>query len=176
MSTNSANVIRQSLPNVKSSRADNVPHLWGAVDTTGVAGVPIATLELTWHDQGLGHREGALYARKDGGAWVTISTDTAEHEPTRESFAIPAEVLGGKLELAFSVGAQGGHKLFITNAEVEITTTTVSNLVGRWCVGMLCANAGGPPGWPLGPGWSTRVFPHFEPESSGITFWVSLSL
>ena len=128
MSTNSANVIRQSLPNVKSSRADNVPHLWGAVDTTGVAGVPIATLELTWHDQGLGHREGALYARKDGGAWVTISTDTAEHEPTRESFAIPAAVVGDyKLELGFSIGSgatswgTGGHKLSITHAEVTIT-------------------------------------------------------
>ena len=137
MSTNSANVIRQILPNLKSSRADNVPHLLGAVDTTSVAGVPIAycvlTLELTWHDQGSGNRKGLIYARKvsannDRGAWVKISTDFAEHEPTRESFAIPAAVVGDyKLELGFSIGSgatswgTGGHKLSITHAEVTIT-------------------------------------------------------
>jgi len=117
-----AKVIRQSLPNVKDiTRADDVPHLWAAVDTAGVAGVPIAFIELTWVDQGQGFRKGHLYARKDGGAWVGISTDAAEHELTRESFEIPARVLGGKLELGYSVGHGGGHKLIITDAEVELT-------------------------------------------------------
>ena len=43
---------------------------------------------------------------------MRVSTDAAEHEATRESFEIPAELLGGKLELGFSVGS-GGHKLII---------------------------------------------------------------
>lgn len=119
-----AKVIRQSLINVKSiTRADDVPHLWGAVDTAGIAGVPIAFLELTWVDQGWGNRKGHIHGRKDGGAWVGISTDAAEHELTRESFEIPAALLGGKLELGYSVGSGGEHKLFITDAEVEIKSS-----------------------------------------------------
>jgi len=113
--------ITVKLPNIRSTRADDLPHLWGAVDTTGVAGVPIAVLELTWIDQTWGYRKGNLHARKDGGAWVQISTDAAEHELTRESFEIPAALLGGKLELGYSVGSGGGHLLIIKDAEVEIT-------------------------------------------------------
>ena len=62
----------------------------------GLLGIT-ASLELTWHDQGEGNREGHIHARKDGGAWEKISTDAAEHESTRESFEIPAKFLGGKL-------------------------------------------------------------------------------
>ena len=114
----------QKLINVKSiTRADDVPHLWGAVDTAGIAGVPIAFLELTWVDQGWGNRKGHIHGRKDGGAWVGISTDAAEHELTRESFEIPAALLGGKIELGYSVGSGGEHKLFITDAEVEIKSS-----------------------------------------------------
>lgn len=60
-----------------------------------------ATLELTWSDQWRGTK-GHLHARKNGGAWEQISTDAVEHEATRESFEIPAWLLGGKLELGFS--------------------------------------------------------------------------
>ena len=81
-----------------------------------------ASLEMTWLDQGFGYRKGHIYARKDGGAWDGISTDAAEHEETRESFEIPAKLLGGKLELGYSVGSDGGHKLIIKAAAVEITT------------------------------------------------------
>ena len=87
---------------------------------TGLRGVS-AFLELTWSDQGWGTRKGHLYARKDGGAWVTVSPDAAEHEVTRESFEIPAELLGGKLELGFSVGSDGAHKLTIKDAALVVT-------------------------------------------------------
>lgn len=79
-----------------------------------------ASLELTWHDQGWGYRKGHIHARKDGGAWEGISTDAAEHEATRESFEIPAKFLGGKLELGYSVGSDGGHTLIVKEASVTI--------------------------------------------------------
>ena len=79
-----------------------------------------ASLEMTWLDQGFGYRKGHIFARKDGGAWDGISTDAAEHEETRESFEIPAKLLGGKLELGYSVGSDGGHKLIVKAASVTI--------------------------------------------------------
>lgn len=79
-----------------------------------------ASLELTWVDQGWGYQKSNVQARKDGGAWESVST-LAKHERTRESFEIPAKLLGGKLELGLYVGTGGGHELTITNAAVEIT-------------------------------------------------------
>lgn len=97
-------------------------------DTRELLGVS-ASLELTWVDQGWGHRKGHLYARKGGGAWVGVSTHPAEHERTRESFEIPAKLLGGKLELGVNVGNDGGHELTITHAAVEITEKRVTRSV-----------------------------------------------
>ena len=110
----------ESLPNVKNSTSDSFVKLWHAIDTASTTVSATATLELTWIDQGFGRRAGHIYARKDGSDWVNVSTDAAKHTWTRASFDVPAEMLGGKLELGYIVGGGGGHKLTITDAAVKI--------------------------------------------------------
>ena len=106
------------LPSVDSSKASDAPQLWHAIET---AKATAATLECTWSDQGYGNQKGMVYARKAGGGqWVALSKSDAPHEPSRLSVAIPTEVLGGKLELAYRVGGGGGHSLSIESAAIEV--------------------------------------------------------
>jgi len=78
-------------------------------------------IEFMWKDQGWGNQKGHIWARVTGEiehASVRISPHAAPHEWTQESLSLPAHWFdfsagSARLELAYEVGAGGGHSLYL---------------------------------------------------------------
>ncbi|KAL1520584.1 hypothetical protein AB1Y20_022160 [Prymnesium parvum] len=115
--------VTHRLPHVSSSHNDHEQHRWAVIDlpegwaSTYARGV----IEFMWKDQGWGNQKGHIWARVTGEiehASVRISPHAAPHEWTQESLSLPAHWFdfsagSARLELAYEVGAGGGHSLYL---------------------------------------------------------------
>ena len=106
-----------ALPDVHSSHVGDDVQVWwsGPVSERG------ATLECEWVDQGFGGQKGRLFARAagDGGEWTCLTPEVAAHTPAPLEAALPAEILGGAVELGYVVGGGGGHELHVSDARLR---------------------------------------------------------
>jgi len=106
-----------ALADVNSSVRSDAPQLWRSIPGAFSTG----TLVGQWKDQGWGNRKGHIYARKDGGNWVRLTSTAAPHAFQQFSIRLPTSVLGGsKIDLAYSVGGGGGHRLYIRSAKAAL--------------------------------------------------------
>merc|ERR1712193_461329 len=104
------------VPDVNSRVRNDVPQLWRSFPAKAFGR---GKLVGQWKDQGWGNQKGHIYARKDGGKWIRLTSKPAPHRQQQFSIPLPPSVFGGsKIGLAYSVGGGGGHSLHIRGAKV----------------------------------------------------------
>ena len=110
---------RVPLPEIDSAEDSDSPREWYSADARDATS---ATLELTWRDQGWGNRKGTLHARKAGEEdWVEITSEPAPHESARLVVCLPTRLLGGgEVQLGYTIGGGGGHRLIVTDASLLV--------------------------------------------------------
>ena len=72
---------------------------------------------------GWGNQKGHIYARQkkaDETCWARVTRESAPHSSEVRQVILPQDILGGHIQFGYYVGGGGGHKLYITSAELEV--------------------------------------------------------
>lgn len=109
------------LPYVDDSTRSDSLILWNIFDDIQ-GSIRSFELMLTWKDQGYGNLKGRIFYQINDLDPVFI--DLASHNWETETFSIqdimaPA---GSALRLFYTVGGGGGHRIFISDASISITS------------------------------------------------------
>lgn len=109
------------LPNVDNSTRSDALILWDIFDDIQ-GSIQSFDLMLTWKDQGFGNLKGRIFYQINDLDPVYI--DIASHGWVTETFAIRDIMapVGSALRLYYTVGGGGGHRIFISDATISITS------------------------------------------------------
>lgn len=109
------------LPYVDDSTRSDALILWDIFDD--IQGSILSfELTMTWNDQGWGNQKGRVFYQINDLDPVFI--ELASHRSLTQTFSIQ-DILapaGSALRLFYTVGGGGGHRIFISNASISITS------------------------------------------------------
>jgi hypothetical protein len=113
------------LPNVNNATNSDALIVWDII--SDIQGDMLSfDLILTWKDQGWGFHKGHLFYQVNDAAHVYMKT--ASHSWITETLSVRDLIApaGSNLKLFYTVGGGGGHRLQISNATLNITSSVNS--------------------------------------------------
>lgn len=129
-----AGMIQYNLPNVSNSNSTDAINNW--FSTSAINGtLDSFTLSMNWKDQGWGNRKGRIFYRTDTSGWQDLGI-LAEHFWTSPMVTIMHTLDTNRLHLGYIVGGGGGHRLYINNAQLTLTTVPEPASLGVMAAGI----------------------------------------